>query len=186
MKHLFFFAVILTSCGKPISKSAEVAKLSDSYAKAALLSLLAIESDVSTTEDKNGVQVVSGATQSKIDAADAEASTTQEQAMTALLRQVYEARLKDNWNRNPLERIIDASLELLKVTRSASERTHIEEKVLEDSKKDDEYNAMIGTSEAACFEPLAQALRNRLAVSPETCERWILKSKTPYPKTSSQ
>lgn len=180
MKRTLVLVLLLTSCGKPTQKqsSPESLKLSDSYARAAVLGLLAIESDVLTTEDQNGQKVVTGTTQSKIDAADAEARTEQEVSMTKLLRQIYEEKLAANEMRIAQQHLTDARIKNYPIELEYH-RSHPDTKlftkddILKDVARFEQRNAETSKREAACFEPLKQALRDRVSITPEPCLQLI-------------
>jgi hypothetical protein len=181
MKDTLVFVALLLSCGKPTQKqsSPESLKISDSYAKAAMFSLLAIESDLSITEDRNGQKVVTEPTQSKIDAADAEAGTKQEESMTKVLRQVYERKLEYNRLRKAEHDYLDAEIKGYPIDLEYHRlypNTQLypsKDGIRKTAARVDQDDAEESKRETECFEPLKQALRDRLSINPEPCIQWI-------------
>jgi Xaa-Pro aminopeptidase len=115
-------------------------RISDSYAKPALLALKAVESDISFAQVRGDQLLVDRATQEKIDAADVEASTGDERALSAALRNIHMRRLIGNMARD---------------TNRLSGK--------------DAANAAITARESACFKPFEEALRAREAKLPKPC-----------------
>jgi hypothetical protein len=115
-------------------------RTSDSYAKATLVALKAVEGDIWIAEVRDGQILVNKETQQKIDVADAEASTKEERALIAELRTIFIEHLIGN---------------LTSATNRLSGK--------------DAANAAIVAREWACFKPFEQALRNRSASIPKEC-----------------
>ena len=97
-KHFLGIPTLLVAgallVGPPL-RAQEQPRLSAPYAKAALLSLLAIESDTSAPRDKTRETAeMSAATQKQIDVADARAVSIEEESITKMLRQIYRLRLR--------------------------------------------------------------------------------------------
>jgi hypothetical protein len=156
----------------PAVRAQQPPKLTPPYAKAALLSLLAIESDVSTPHDASSETAEMRATQIQINAADAGATTKQEESITKMLRQIYQLRLQDN--------------DLLRAYRKLAEIENAEDSSDQAvTKKQKDYAAsQLADNEAAvekreqtCFAPLEASLRQRSLQNLEACSEWIRKSK---------
>jgi hypothetical protein len=165
-------AVVAILVGSPVRAQEQPARLSDHYAKAALLSLFAIESDISAPKDMGGEAAEMSATRTQIDAADAKAVTTQEESITKMLRQIYQLKLQDN--------------DLLRAYRKLAEIENAEDASdLAATKKQKDYAAaQIADSEAAiekreetCFGQLEESLRERSPQSIPACSDWIRRAK---------
>jgi len=172
---------LLASCRKPTQKQLpqEPPKLGDTYAKAALLALLAIQSDASIPESRHGEKLVTGSTQSKIDAADVEATTTEEESITKVLRQIYEKKLEHNSLRRAEGNLLDTMIKnypgAVEYHRVFPNQPLIPTKadIRERAAKNDRDSAEMSKREAECFEPFAQMLRARLPLIPKPCTEWI-------------
>src|ERR1700733_586572 len=88
---LFLVVIFALLSGKP-AEAQQRPRLSARYAKAALSSLFAIESDSSTPRNEDSGTVEANTIRT-IDAAGENAVTEKEKSITELLRQVYELRL---------------------------------------------------------------------------------------------
>jgi hypothetical protein len=105
--------VVLSGCGvkQTTSASAPVPapeKLSDSYATSALLALKAIQRDP-LVQPKNS-NLVSRATQEKIDAADVAAVSEDEKKLTAVLNVIYNDQLSLNRQNNEVDKMTQWTL----------------------------------------------------------------------------
>jgi hypothetical protein len=157
--------------GPPL-RAQQQPRLSGPYAKAALLSLLAIESDTSAPRGKTGETAEMSATQQQIDAADAAAVSAEEESVTKMLRQIYHLRLRDN----------DLLMAYGKLTEinSAEDASDMiitrREKAYAVSEFADN-EAAIERREEACFGQLEESLRQRSPQNVTSCSEWIQKSK---------
>jgi len=150
-------------------------RLTAPYAKAALLSLLAIELDASAPRDKTGAMAEMSATEAQIDAADAEAMTMQEDAITKLLRQIYLLKLHDNNLLMAYRKLseIEDDQDALSQGNAKEKRAYAESQLADDA----ENEALIEQREKACFVPLEGSLRQRLPQIIPACSEWIRKAK---------
>lgn len=143
-------------------------KLSESYARAAFASLLAIEFDSSAAQDHAGNAV--SATEQAIDDAAALAVTSQDQAVVRLLRQIYRAKLHDN--------------NLVKAYRTVMEieSDHDSSNSALAKEKDDniaqlaDSEAGIARRESDCFLRLEDSLRQRSPEPLPACSDWVRKA----------
>lgn len=176
MESAFLLVALLSSCGKPTQKqSPQITQLSDAYAKSALICVLAIQSDVSTTEDRNGEAVVTGGTQSKIDEADSEARAAPEVSMTHLLRQIYKSKLANNDLRKAEHDLIEAEIKNYgtdleyHTSHPSVGLTETKSEIVKQAAQFDQNDADTTKKQTACLEPLEQALRDRSPIIPEPC-----------------
>jgi hypothetical protein len=174
-KHIIgipaFLIAVALLVGPPV-QAQEQPRLTASYAKAALLSLRAIESDMSTPRDKIRETVGMSATQKQIDAAGAEAVSTQEESITKMLRQIYRLRLQDN----------DLLMAYGKLTEIESAEDASDPAIIKNKKayavsEFGDNEAVIEEREQACFGQLEESLRQRLPQSVTACSEWIRKAK---------
>jgi hypothetical protein len=147
-------------------------KLTAAYAKAALASLHAIESDISAPQDKNSHISEVSATQRKIDAADQEAATEQEASLSKMLHQIYRLRLRDN-------DLLGAYQKLIEVESSPDESDEIATKKRKDSSADQlaDNQEAIEKREENCFWELEDSLQQRSPRIVAACSAWIRKAK---------
>jgi len=150
-------------------------KLTAPYAKAALLSLLAIELDASSPRDKTGGTAEMSATQAQLDAADAEAMTMQEDAITKLLRQVYLLKLHDNNLLMAYRKLseVEDDQDALSQANAREKKAYAESQLADNA----ENEAAIEGREKACFSPLEESLRRRSIQNITACFDWIGKAK---------
>jgi hypothetical protein len=177
-KHIISFPAFLAVVALFVGPSlwAQQQQLNDHYAKAAFLSLLAIESDISSPQDKSSGAAEMKATQSQIDAADALAVSAQEASTTRMLRQIYQLKLQDN--------------DLLRAYRKLAEIENAEDSSDQAvTRKQKDYavsqladgEAAIQKREDACFGQLEQSLREHTLQSTPACSEWIGKAKISHP-----
>jgi len=140
--------------------------LSDSYSKAALQSLQAIETDVSTTEQ--GMKAI-------MDPLNAEAKTEPEKSMNKFLHQLYEQKLIDNRLRRAEFDVLDEALN----SNSPVIRDTISRQQIAQYDRDD---AAMAKRESACFEPMKKALQDRRAENPKPCVEWSAPAAAPVKK----
>jgi hypothetical protein len=162
---LFCFLAIACFAQQPKDKAASKSqspKLSDSYAKAAFRALKAIEGDGSSPSIENGALYGDKSTIDSINAADAEAVTKGEKAITDALNNLYIRRLKFNSQRD----VIRMDYEMQSKS-SDDEMRAMYAKLL--MPKDSKIIAMAAT-EKACFVPFEDALRARSPKIPQPCE----------------
>jgi hypothetical protein len=148
---------VKSSANKP-----QVLRLSDSYAKAAFRALKAIEGAGESPSIENGAVYGDKSTIDSINAADAEAVTKNEKAITNALRNLYLRRLKFNSQRDVIR--MDYEMQ----SKSSDDETRaLYAKLL--MPKDPKIAAMDAT-EKACFVPFEDALRTRSIKIPQPCE----------------
>jgi hypothetical protein len=167
MKRTLALVLLLSALGKPAHSSS--GSLSESYSKAALQSLQAIETDISTTEQ---------AMKAIFDLANAEAKTDPEKSMTTVLHQVYEQKLIDN-------RLRQAEFSVLDEALGSSDpllRDYISKEQIAQYDHDD---AEMSKHEAACFESLKKALQNHVSENPKPCMEWAPAVAAPAKKSES-
>lgn len=97
----FVVAVLAAAIGSSAFAQQAPERLGDQYAKTALVALFAIHADTSMPVVQGGELLVVTRTQEKIDAADAEARSASEIAMTKGLRSIYVHRLTNNMQLKP-------------------------------------------------------------------------------------
>ena len=174
-KHIIgipaFLVAVALLVGPPV-RAQQQPKLTAPYAKAALLSLLAIESDTSVPRDKTRETVGMSATQKQIDAADAEAVSIQEESITKMLRQIYHLRLQDN-------NLLMAYRKLTEIesAEDASDQVITKQKKAYAVSEFADNEAEIEKREEACFGQLEESLRQRSPQSITACSEWIRKAK---------
>jgi hypothetical protein len=146
---IFFVAAVISTrpAGGP---------LSEAYSKAALQTLEAIETDVSTTEQ--GMKAI-------FDPLNAAAKTEPEKSMTSVLHQVYEQKLIDNRLRKSEFDVLDEALN----SNSPLIRDYISREQIAQYDRDD---AAMSKSEAACYAPLKKAIEERREENPKPCADW--------------
>jgi hypothetical protein len=171
----FLIAVALLS-GTPVrAQQPQQPKLTAPYAKAALLSLLAIELDTSASQDKAAGMAEMSATQAQIDAAEGEALTIQEDAITELLRQIYVLKLHDNNLLTAYRKLseVEDDQDVAGPTSPREKRAYAESQLADDA----ENEASIENREKACFAPLEESLHRRSVQNITACFEWIGKAK---------
>ena len=142
------------------------------YAKAALLSLFAIESDSSAPQHKNDETEEASTTQQKIDATDAEAATEQEASITKMLRQMYRLRLQDNDLVRAYQKLAE-----IENAQDASEQAAARNRKDYAVAQLADNEAEIKKREDACFGQLEESLRQRSPQNLTACSEWIRKAK---------
>ncbi len=165
-------AAIALLCGPQAGAQQQAPKLTASYAKAALESLHAIESDTSAHPEKDGETAEPTATQRAIDASDAAAVTEQEESISKMLRQIYRLRLHDN-------KILEAYEKLIEVERAQDESDEAATKKRKDAAAAQlaDNEETIVKREESCFWQLEDSLRQRSPQSIAACSEWIRKGK---------
>lgn len=174
-KHIIgipaFLVAVALLIGPPV-RAQQQPRLTAPYAKAALRSLLAIESDVSAPRDKTRETAGMSATQTLIDAADAEGVSIQEESITEMLRQIYHLKLQDNdllmayGKLTEIESAEDASDQVITKNKKAHAVSEFADN-----------EAAIEKREEACFGQLEESLRQRSPQSITACSEWIRKAK---------
>jgi hypothetical protein len=144
-------------------------KIGDSYAKVALLALKAVESDGTVPEIRDGQQFVNRLTQEKIDAADVEATSDEERALTKDLYRIYLDHLTNNLNRTMLR--LRAQIALLGAHKPTDEGA-----LSEVLRKDPDFLEIV-KHEDTCFSALDSSLRVRSSASPPECASIAVKLK---------
>jgi len=173
----FLVVVALLVCPQ-VGAQQQQLKLTTPYAKAALLSLRAIASDVSAPQDKKSETVEVSKTQSKIDAADAEAFNEEEESVTKVLRQIYRLRLQDNHLLRAYRKLSE-----IENAQDASDQDAPEEALVKKKKKDyavsqlADNEAAINKREETCFGQLEKSLRQGSPENVTACSEWIRKAK---------
>jgi len=143
--------------------------LSDSFAKAALEGVHAIETDISTTEQ--AMKVI-------LDPVNAAAKTDPEKSVAKLLHQVYEQKLIDNRLRQAEFSVLDEAL----ASPDPLIRDYISREQIAQYDRDD---AEMSRREAACFDPLKKALQNHASESPKACLDWAALAAPPEKKPAA-
>jgi hypothetical protein len=168
-------AVGLTVGSPTWAQQPQQPRLTAPYAKAALLSLLAIELDPSTSQDRAAGMAEMSATQAQIDAAAGEAMTIQEDAITKLLRQVYLLKLHDNNLLTAYRKLseVEDDQDVAGPASPREKRAYAESQLADDA----ENEASIENREKACFAPLEESLRRRSVQNITACFEWIGKAK---------
>jgi hypothetical protein len=157
--------------GPPV-RAQQQPRLTAPYAKAALLSLLAIESDMSAPRDKTKETVEPSSAQKQIDAADAEAVSIEEESITKMLRQIYHLRLQDNDLLMAYQKLSE-----IESAEDASDLVIAKEKKAFAVSEFADNEAAIEQREEACFGQLEESLRQRSPQSITACSEWIRKAK---------
>jgi hypothetical protein len=142
-------------------------RISDSYARAAILAINAIRRDMSTAEVRNAEVVADKHTIDAIDAADAEARTSNEKLITGELNRLFSSRLVHNSRREFIE--LNYYLKL----HNANEL--IQKMNIEEAMAKDPEIADLKRRESECFNAFEEALRARSAAIPATCSDEALK-----------
>jgi len=112
------------------------------------------------------------ATQTLIDAADAEGVSIQEESITEMLRQIYHLKLQDNdllmayGKLTEIESAEDASDQVITKNKKAHAVSEFADN-----------EAAIEKREEACFGQLEESLRQRSPQSITACSEWIRKAK---------
>jgi hypothetical protein len=177
-KHFLGIPTLLVAgallVGPPL-RAQEQPRLSAPYAKAALLSLLAIESDTSAPRDKTRETAeMSAATQKQIDVADARAVSIEEESITKMLRQIYRLRLQDNDLLTAYGKLteVESAEDPSDLVITKRDKAHAVSEFADNE-------AEIERREEACFGQLEESLRQRSPQSIAACSEWIQKSKLP-------
>ena len=174
-KHIIgipaFLVAVALLVGPPV-RAQQQPILTARYAKAALLSLLAIESDTSVPRDKTRETAEKSATQTQIDAADAGAVSIEEESITKMLRQIYRLRLQDNNLLTAYGKLteIESAEDASDLAITKKQKAHAESEFADNE-------AAIEKREEACFGQLEESLRQRSPQSITACSEWIRKAK---------
>ena len=174
-KHIIgipaFLVAVALLIGPPV-RAQQQPRLTAPYAKAALRSLLAIESDVSAPRDKTRETAEKSATQTQIDAADAGAVSIEEESITKMLRQIYRLRLQDNNLLTAYGKLteIESAEDASDLAITKKEKAHAVSEFADNE-------AAIEKREEACFGQLEESLRQRSPQSITACSEWIRKAK---------
>jgi hypothetical protein len=158
----FFFGTSIQAQQQP--------RLSASYAKAARLSLLAIEADSSAPQDENS-ETVEVATTQTIDAAAVQAVTKEEESMTETLRQIYQLKRHDNSS-------LRAYRILMEVESAEDQTDDLDARKVKNLAVSQfaDSQAVIMDHEEPCFKQLEQSINRRLPGDTAACSAWIQKS----------
>jgi hypothetical protein len=166
---------ILCCCTFAVGQSASrkklrhVSRISDAYAKAALVALKAIEGDGSSPEVRQGDVYANRRTLDKINAADAEAISPAESNLTDALNKLYEDKLINNAERNIRESIHEIDD---KSGNELSRKMHVNQAMSTDPEIMD-----ITKGENVCFSQFEASLRSRSTMIPQACESIASKAK---------
>jgi hypothetical protein len=144
-------------------------RISDSYARAAILAINAIRRDMSTAEERNAEVVADKHTIDAIDTADAEARTSSEEFITGELNRLFSARLVHNSRRQFIE--LNYYLKL----HNANEL--IQKMNIDEAMAKDPEIADLKHRESECFDAFEESIRARLTAVPATCSDEALKAK---------
>ena len=174
-KHIIgipaFLVAVALLVGPPV-RAQQQPILTARYAKAALLSLRAIESDTSAPRGKTGETDEMTATQTQIDVTGAEAGSIQEESITKMLRQIYRLRLQDNNLLTAYGKLteIESAEDASDLAITKKEKAHAVSEFADNE-------AAIEKREEACFGQLEESLRQRSPQSITACSEWIRKAK---------
>jgi hypothetical protein len=165
----FFLALLGLSIGTQ-AQTQQRPRLSPRYAKAALSSLFAIESDSSSPRDEDS-ETAEVITTRAIDAADKAAVTDQEKSITEVLRQVYQLKLHDNG-------VIGAYRKLMEIENAPANDETV------DTRNEKDYavgqfadgEAAVMDREEPCLRQLEQSLLERSPKEMTACVAWIHKA----------
>jgi len=138
-------------------------QLTDTYAKAALLALRAIEGDGTEPEIIKGEVYINRHTSDAINAADIEATTEQEKSVTALLNRVYSKKLTNNLCRGILQIKHEGKFLTLTKDRRAL--------AAQESMAKDPIAVQMKERENACFGALDTMLRARKYERCQACDK---------------
>lgn len=164
---LIILVILLSAWVLPTYSAA--GSLSDSFAKAALEGVHAIETDISTTEQ---------AMKAILDPVNAAAKTDPEKSVAKLLQQVYEQKLIDNRLREAEFSVLDEAL----ASPDPLIRDYISREQIAQYDRDD---AEMSRREAACFDPLKKTLQSRAAENPKPCLDWAALAAPPAKKSAA-
>jgi hypothetical protein len=192
LKYLLFTIAILLSCrsvdGQQQSSSVKTkqskkapdppppAKLSDSFAKAALLALKNIESYVRPPTFRDGDMLVDRHTSELIDSADIEAVSAQERTIAAKLNGILVDKIANNVTRESIRiKHKEAADREYKEAEDRAKRGGTALTVswldfLNELSGSDPESIAINAREAACFGALEEGLRRRIADFPSKCD----------------
>jgi hypothetical protein len=148
---------------------AQEPKLTAPYAKAAMQSLLAIESDDSIAQERDSETVA------KIDAADDRVATDEEVAVSKTIHTIYSLRLQDN----KLMRAYGKLMEIESAPDSSDDTNVQRKKDAAVSQFADVQEAIMKRQEG-CFRELEQSLTDRSADESAACSEWIQKAKASH------
>jgi hypothetical protein len=173
----FLFAVaFLTASQTRAQVQQEQTKFTVPYAKAALASLAAIQTDDSVSQDKNQDKNGDGdqarATLRTIDSTDIEASTDQEVSITRMLRQIHRLKLQDNDLLHAYQKLIE-----IESADDGSDQLAIKRKKDEAIAELSDSQATIRQRENTCFAQLQKSLRQRLPQGLPACSGWVGRAK---------
>jgi len=164
-------AAVALLAGPPV-RAQQQATLSARYAKAAFLSLLAIESDTSSPRDTTAEAAETSAAQAQIEAAAAAGMSIQEESTTKMLRQIHLLKLHDN-------NLLMAYRKLTEIESAEDASDMVITKIKKAYAVSEFANneAAIENREEACFGQLEESLRHRSAQTVAACSEWIQKAK---------
>ena len=173
---VLFAVAFLTASQTKAQAQPEQTKLTAPYAKAALVSLAAIQTDDSVSQDKNqdknGEGDQASPTLRTIDATDVEASTDQEVSVTKMLRQIYRLKLQDNDLLRAYQKLIE-----IESADDGSDQLAMKRKKDEAVAELSDSQATIRQRENACFAQLQKSLRQRLPQDLPACSGWLGRAK---------
>jgi hypothetical protein len=153
----------------------ESPKLTAAYAKAALATLHAIEADTSMPQETSAgsddaiATNAASATQKKLEASDAAATTEQEASISLILHQLYRLRLRDNRTLAAYEKLI----EIENSKGDADDGWVVKHRRDMMAAQMGDNQEAIQKREEGCFWQLEDALRQRSAQNVMICSEWI-------------
>jgi len=168
MRYLYIFFALSLCCGCARSPEASSPKLSDAYAKAAMLALRAIDGDDAAPTLRDGKLYTSRRTAEAIEAADVQGVTPTERATTSELHVIYDHRLALNQLRETKRvRYEWACARDFQCASKGSERVeaYASQKIGSDAEL-----AAAAADERPCLAAFDENLRARLAVLPPPCK----------------
>jgi hypothetical protein len=178
-KQMGTLAILIAAAfltGSQAHAQQEQTKFTVPYAKAALASLAAIQTDNSVSQDKNqdknGEGYQASATLRTIDATDIESSTDQEVSITRTLRQIYRLKLQDNDLLRAYQKLIE-----IESADDGSDQLSIKRKKDEAVAQLSDSQATIRQRENACFAQLQKSLCQRAPQDLPACSGWLGRAK---------
>ena len=169
----WFLCSFVLLLGTPAAQGQQRSQLTTRFAKAALASLRAIESDTSIPQSKNGEAVQPSATPRTIDATGEMAVTPEEESIASMLRETYRLRLQDN-------DLLNAYGKLMEVEGADEPSDELATKRRKDFAVSQfaDIEQTIMKREGDCFRQFGQSLLQRSSNTPEACSEWIQRAQT--------
>jgi hypothetical protein len=144
-------------------------KLTAPFSKAALQSLLAIESDDSLAQDRDEE------TTAKMEAAEDRATTQEDWSVSKIIHQIYTLRLQDN----KLMRAYGKLMEIESALDASDDKAELRKKDAAVSQFADAEESIMKRQEG-CFRELEQSLTERTAGESAACSEWIKKAQASH------